>query len=208
MNDRRRFLHVLSASVVSAAAAGACNDLEDPPPGEGAAGSSGAGGAGGAGGGASAGSGGDAAGAGGVITEPESVCGLTGKKIHNVGPPSAYASLGLHKVMVPKTAVLIGRDADGVYALTSICTHMQCDMNQPHTLIPGGEFQTGGDIMPDGGIFCYCHGSRYNEDGTVMIQQIAGQQRLQAFAISLCEDGNLYVDTGTQVDPRFRLPTP
>jgi Rieske Fe-S protein len=48
--------------------------------------------------------------------------------------------------------VIIGRDSGGIYAMSSICTHAGCDMTQ------------NGIIRPQG-IFCGCHGSRFDSNG-------------------------------------------
>lgn len=51
----------------------------------------------------------------------------------------------------PGRAVVVVRDADGVYALSKVCTHLGCLVKKS-----GNEFD------------CPCHGSRFAADGTVL----------------------------------------
>ena len=196
MNDRRRFLHVLGATTAAAAlpACGSDSTSSSTTTGGGGAGGGGAGGAGGAGGGtssvtgstsSSSASGSSSTGAG--VTCEESTGGIA------IGAPSDFATDGLH--LVPGTKVLIGRDANGLYALTSICTHELCDMD---------EKKGGKDIgtINANGIICTCHGSSFDNFGAVL--KGPANKPLKAFALKLC-DGKLYVDKTTQVPVTERL---
>src|SRR5262245_37058131 len=119
-SHRRRFLHVVGAAAAAAALPDCAASNEAPTPthhhssssGSSCVGGGGMGGAGGAGG--SGGSCGD-----GCDPNPSGVA---------VGTPSYYEVDGLH--MVANTSILIGRDAEGLYALSSICTHQGCNMNK------------------------------------------------------------------------------
>jgi Rieske Fe-S protein len=105
-----------------------------------------------------------------------------------VGPPSAYTTNGLHKVN--GTTVLIGRDADGLYALTALCTHQFCNMNNY------------GSIQSTG-VSCACHGSKFGNDGQVL--RGPAFEPLQAYALALACDGTIHVDTSTVVPNSQRL---
>lgn len=111
-----------------------------------------------------------------------------------VGAPTLFASDGLHKVS--GSHVLIGRDAGGLYALSSVCTHRGCDMNQST-----GGHETG--TITSSGIQCNCHGSQFDNNGAV--QQGPASRPLNAFALALGCDGNLYADTGSPADSGVRL---
>jgi len=106
-----------------------------------------------------------------------------------VGVPELFVEMGLHKV--PGTNVLVGRDEEGLYARSSICTHWKCNMNDR------------GRILPGGGIHCNCHSSEFSATGAVL--QGPAAQVLPAIAIALGDDGNLIVYPGTPVDEAFRL---
>jgi cytochrome b6-f complex iron-sulfur subunit len=69
---------------------------------------------------------------------------------------------------------------DGIYAISAVCTHLGCIVNQT-----------------DWGFQCPCHGSRYNEHGKV----IAGPapRNLDWHEISKTLDGTLEVDTAKSV---------
>jgi Rieske Fe-S protein len=112
-----------------------------------------------------------------------------------LGKPGDYAAHGLH--ILPGKSVLIGRDAGGLYALTSICTHKQCNLDSTGL---GAIITTGGQSV---GIQCACHGSRFDNTGAVT--HGPATKPLQAFALSLGCDAYLYVDTGTVVPSTTRL---
>jgi Rieske Fe-S protein len=111
-----------------------------------------------------------------------------------LGKPSDYMNNGLH--IVPGSKVLVGRDANGLYALTSLCTHQFCNMDSSQFGQPVG-------TIFSKGIVCNCHGSEFGVDGSV----IAGPaiKPLKAFALALGCDGYLYADTATVVPNTQRL---
>jgi Rieske Fe-S protein len=88
---------------------------------------------------------------------------------------------------------LLGRDAGGLYAMTSICTHNGCDL-----LMFG--------VLTDSGLTCNCHGSGYSKDG--------GNTRgpafkpLQHVRVDVAADGTITIDPKTPVDAAVRTPVP
>ena len=90
--------------------------------------------------------------------------------------------------------VLVGRDADGVYAMTSICTHKQCDMAQY------------GGVTADHTIRCDCHGSVFAADGSVI--RGPAPTALQHWKATVGADGGITVDTSTDATPEERTPVP
>ncbi len=50
----------------------------------------------------------------------------------------------------------VGRDAMGLYAMSSICKHMDCDI------------ASGGKILAGPKVQCGCHGSEYDANGKVI----------------------------------------
>jgi Rieske Fe-S protein len=111
-----------------------------------------------------------------------------------IGMPSDYAADGLH--MLPGQAFLIGRDANGLYALTSVCSHANCDLNSMGAILTAG----GQDV----GILCNCHGSKFDNNGFVV--QGPAIAPLDHVALALGCDGFLYVDDNTVVSFFARLP--
>jgi Rieske Fe-S protein len=86
--------------------------------------------------------------------------------------------------------VCIGRDAQGVYAMTLTCTHEGCDMG------------TEGSVSASG-VVCDCHGSRFDVDGAVT--QGPATSALQHFAVTVDAAGALTIDGATTVASSVRL---
>jgi len=89
--------------------------------------------------------------------------------------------------------VLLGRDAGGLYAMTSICTHNQCDMTVYGSL-------------SEAGISCKCHGSGFSLTGG----RVKGPavDSLKHFRVDLAADGTITIDANTVVDAAARTPVP
>lgn len=189
MNERRRFLHVFGATA-AALAVPACGGGVDPTSGSGGSTSSsttgstttGAGGAGGGSGGA-----GGAGGQGGMGGQGGDPCDPNPPGV-TAGPPSKFATNGLHKVS--GTKVLVGRDGGGLYAMTSLCPHQFCNMN-----IDGTVKATG--------IVCTCHNSVFDNNGAVT--KGPANKALKHYAMALACDGTLRVDMTKTVDASTRL---
>jgi len=92
---------------------------------------------------------------------------------------------------VPGQAVILGRDSNGLYAMTAICTHAGCDM------------EGNGSIGPSG-VYCSCHGSRFDAQGNVVL----GPARLplQHFAVSVDATGAITIHASQDVAETQRTP--
>ncbi len=214
MNERRRFLFMISGSVMAAGLG--CGGGDTGSSGGGASGGgnggTGTGGAGGTGGGVTGGTGG----AGGTTTTTSLTgdcggggamnAGLNSDKcqsasgVFDIGAPADYAALGFHKVTNLGSNVLLVRDSMGLYALSSLCTHSCCDMNKKQGVQDIGTVTTSNGVQQ---IRCNCHGSRFNPDGTVA--KGPASTPLHAYGLSLGCDGILYVDTTKTVPNTQRL---
>lgn len=209
MNERRRFLRVIGASVASVGASSvlaACSASAGSGGGfgtttAGAAGSSGAGGLGGAepagtGQGGSVGTGGSAGTGGSVGTGGQGQGGQAGACTQSptgngIGAPAAYAAHGLYKVSAAKA--IVGRDADGLYAMSASCTHSGCGMSGSNGQLTANATE----------VVCLCHGSIFDADGNAI--QGPAYTPLPHVSIELGCDGQLYVDRKKQVAVAFRL---
>ena len=75
--------------------------------------------------------------------------------------------------------VVVGRDAGGVYAMSAVCTHAGCLLDD-------------GSRTVSAGLSCPCHGSTFDGNGSVT----AGPARasLQHYAVTIAADGTITVD--------------
>ncbi|MFO0756079.1 MAG: Rieske (2Fe-2S) protein [Byssovorax sp.] len=105
-----------------------------------------------------------------------------------VGELSHFGVLGTYKIN--KTTILIGRDEAGLFALSSLCSHLGCDLNAKGTIDAAS-------------ITCGCHGSKFDPTGHV----IGGPatKPLKAYGLALGCDGQLYVDYPNEVPLDQRL---
>jgi Rieske Fe-S protein len=97
---------------------------------------------------------------------------------------------GTLRAVAEGTPVAIGRDAGGVYAMTLICTHFQCDIS------------TDGTVDVDG-ITCGCHGSAFDGDGGVTNGPATAP--LDHLAVTIGDDGAISVDTAQVVEASTRV---
>lgn len=81
----------------------------------------------------------------------------------------------------PGRNVTVFRDSGGVWAMSRICTHLGCIVNQ----------------KPDG-FSCPCHGSQFGADGTV--QKGPAPKALPWLAVSI-DGGSVVIDEGQVVAP-------
>jgi Rieske Fe-S protein len=90
---------------------------------------------------------------------------------------------------VGSKAVAIGRDANGVYAMTLTCSHAGCNMAYD------------GSVSYDG-VYCSCHGSRFTNNGSVVSGP--APDPLQHFAVELDAAGELTIHGGQSVSASTR----
>jgi cytochrome b6-f complex iron-sulfur subunit len=92
---------------------------------------------------------------------------------------------------VPGEAVILGRDAGGLYAMSAACTHAGCMV----------------DVSTSGGaeeLYCPCHGSVFDANGEVM----RGPARLplQHYQVEVAADGTITVQGAMPVSADTRTP--
>ncbi|MDB4977316.1 MAG: Chitinase [Myxococcaceae bacterium] len=91
---------------------------------------------------------------------------------------------------VDNVDVCIAREAQGVYAMSLVCTHEGCDM-----AVDGA--------VSASGIFCSCHGSRFDPNGRML--RGPARSALPHFKVSVDAAGMLTIHSGTDVDAATRL---
>jgi cytochrome b6-f complex iron-sulfur subunit len=101
-----------------------------------------------------------------------------------LGPLSQF--LGAPVTPVPEHRLWIYSDAEGLYAISAVCTHLGCIVHSE------GE-----------GYFCPCHGSRFDREGKPTAGPAPGP--LHYLALSLSADGQLVVDKQAKAAADVRL---
>jgi Rieske Fe-S protein len=89
--------------------------------------------------------------------------------------------------------VILGRDDKGVYAMSAICTHEQCDISKD------------GSIGTDS-IQCDCHGSRYDKNGKVT--KGPAPNNLDHYKVDIAQDGSITIQAGQIVAADVRVAVP
>ena len=92
---------------------------------------------------------------------------------------------------VGSRAVAIGRDANGVYAMTLTCSHAGCNMAVDGTVAFSG-------------VYCRCHGSSFSNSGSVLGGP--APDPLEHFAVELDSAGELTIHGGQNVSATTRTP--
>jgi Rieske Fe-S protein len=86
--------------------------------------------------------------------------------------------------------VAVGRDANGVYAMSAVCTHQSCLVDGHKTIAAG--------------LSCPCHGSAF--DGNGIVTQGPANQPLQHYAVAIDASGEITVDGSQPVADGTRTP--
>jgi len=104
--------------------------------------------------------------------------------LFKVGKPTDFP-LGQTTFLEKKRLFIINAE-DGFYAISSICTHLGCNIRKA-----ADRFE------------CPCHGSKFSAVGDVVSGP--APRPLQWYRMKLSRTGDLMVDKGDLVDHRFRL---
>jgi len=87
--------------------------------------------------------------------------------------------------------VVVARDANGVYAMSGVCTHAGCLMDDSSDTIAAG-------------LSCPCHGSKF--DGNGAVTRGPASTPLKHYAVTIAADGTITVDGSQPVSPDTRTP--
>jgi Rieske Fe-S protein len=93
--------------------------------------------------------------------------------------------------MLVMSNIVVARDADGVYAMSSVCTHAGCLLSSGSRTIAAG-------------LACPCHGSLFDGDGNVT--RGPARDPLQHYQVTIGADGAITVDGGQPVAASARTP--
>ena len=102
-----------------------------------------------------------------------------------VGRPDAFPP-GTATFLPNERLFVFNSDA-GFYAISSICTHLGCNVNH----------------VPGDGFACPCHGSLFDANGQVV--RGPAPKPLAWFGLSLSPRGELIVDERRPVEPDYRF---
>lgn len=103
-----------------------------------------------------------------------------------LGQPDSYPRNSL--IYVAEARAYVGHDANGLYCLDAVCTHLGC-LVEPHE---------------DGGFICPCHDSLFDDQG----RALSGPATRPLPHLHLWfdqEQGQLFVDRSEPVDSAVRL---
>jgi Rieske Fe-S protein len=134
---------------------------------------------------ANGGTGGASGGAGGTIvdaTAPLPAGHFTAGNVSTLSPGAVVAMPGANFVIV--------RDANGIYAVSRVCTHQGCTVN----VAPAAAATFN----------CPCHGSQFDVNGNVL--RGPANRPLPHYAVVVDASGNIVVDATTQVAAATRVP--
>lgn len=95
----------------------------------------------------------------------------------NPGTPAGnVSSTMIGSLVVVSGAFILGRDAQGLYAMSISCTHQGCPVS-----------------LSGSGLYCPCHGSRFDSNGAVL--QGPARTPLTHYAVLVDSAGNITVRT-------------
>lgn len=96
-------------------------------------------------------------------------------------------------IALSNVSAFVGRDAGGLYAMSSICKHAQCDIANGGKIIAG----------PPPKLQCTCHGSEYDANGTVI--NPPSTTNLDHIALAVAADGTISVNKDMIVPATTRV---
>jgi cytochrome b6-f complex iron-sulfur subunit len=87
--------------------------------------------------------------------------------------------------------VVVARDTDGIYAMSAVCTHAGCLVDDMAATIAAG-------------LYCPCHGSAF--DGEGIVTRGPAPLALQHYVVTIAADGSITVDGSQPVAASTRTP--
>ncbi len=102
-----------------------------------------------------------------------------------LGPLAQFLSVEM--TALPEQRMWVYRDDDGLYAISSVCTHLGCLVQHDEA----------------GGYHCPCHGSEFDRQGRVLSGP--APRPLKYLELAVSPDGQLVVDQQAEVNSDVRL---
>ncbi len=93
--------------------------------------------------------------------------------------------------MLVMSNVVVARDANGLYAMSAVCTHAGCLLDDSSQTVSSG-------------LSCPCHGSSF--DGNGGVTHGPAREPLQHYAVTVAADGTITVDGSQPVSSSTRTP--
>lgn len=109
------------------------------------------------------------------------------------GGTVAELAVGTLRFAPGSSKIVVGRDDQGIYAMSSICTHSQCDMSKDGKL-------------SNAGLICDCHGSEFDKVGNVITGP--ANRALPHYKVVINTDQTITVMAGETVGAADRTAVP
>jgi Rieske Fe-S protein len=112
-------------------------------------------------------------------------------------PPSGLVGgikttdLKLNSLQILSSNVVVAEDSNGIYAMSAICTHAGCVLDDGSQTIGAG-------------LSCPCHGSTFDGGGNVT--QGPARAPLQHYQVTIAADGSITIDGSKPVAANVRTP--
>ncbi|MGD0838678.1 MAG: Rieske (2Fe-2S) protein [Polyangia bacterium] len=101
------------------------------------------------------------------------------------------SDLKLNELQILSSNVAVAEDSNGIYAMSAICTHAGCILDDgPQTIAAG--------------LSCPCHGSMFDGNGNVT--QGPARAPLQHYQVTIAADGSITIDGSKPVAANVRVP--
>jgi Rieske Fe-S protein len=91
--------------------------------------------------------------------------------------------------LIVMSNIVVARDGAGVYAMSAICTHQGCFLEDSSKTVSNG-------------LHCPCHGSAF--DGNGLVTNGPAGTALQHYAVTVASDGTITVEADQKVDATTR----
>jgi cytochrome b6-f complex iron-sulfur subunit len=111
-------------------------------------------------------------------------------------PPSGpvggikLSDLKMNELVILSSNVAVGMDSGGVYAMSAVCTHAGCILDDGAQTISAG-------------LSCPCHGSAF--DGNGKVTKGPARQALQHYQVTIASDGSITIDGSKPVAADVRV---
>ena len=122
-------------------------------------------------------------------------------KKFKIGKPGNFSE-GL--TFLPKERIFVVRKKNEFHTISAVCPHLGCTVKERKLKSPEKvTLPDGSEATQEWEFLCPCHGSKYHGNGA--IYEGPAPKDLPPLHMSMAPDGNIVVDTGTEVEKSFRM---